>query len=183
MMVARWMGSALLAGVLCACSLFAPREEPEGSTVTASPRPDTPPAPLPAPPTAAAATALPPAAAPRPPPVRENQLSPATRSLVEQSHAQIGRGDLPGASATLERALRIEPYNPLLWTELGRLRLAEEDARQAENCARKAMALASGDPSSEAKAGRLLADTLRAQHRNQEAREVEAQPYMSSRRE
>jgi len=83
-----------------------------------------------------------------------------------------------GASSTLDRALRIEPNNPLLWIELGRLRLAESDARQAEACGRKALSLASGDRGTQAQAGRLLADALRAQRRNQEAVEIERQPFM-----
>ena len=80
-----------------------------------------------------------------PPAVRENRLSPATRSLVTQARALVARGDLPAASSTLDRALRIEPNNPLLWIELGQLRLVESDAHQAESCGRKALALASGD--------------------------------------
>jgi predicted Zn-dependent protease len=90
----------------------------------------------------------------------------------------VARGELPGASTTLDRALRIEPQNPLLWIEVARLRLAENDAHQAESCGRKALALSSGDPSARAQAGRVLADALRAQRRNQEARELEAEPWM-----
>jgi hypothetical protein len=117
-----------------------------------------------------------PAPAPRPPaPARENHLSPATRSLVAQAHTLLARGDIDAASSTLDRALRIEPNNPLLWIELGRLRLVESDAHQAEGCGRKALALASGDPGTQRQARRLLADALRAQQRNQEAREVESQ--------
>lgn len=114
----------------------------------------------------------------QPQPPRENHLSPATRSLVTQARAQLTNGDLPAASSTLDRALRIEPNSPLLWIELARLRLAESDAHQAEGCARKALALASGDRDAQAQSGRLLADALRAQRRNQEAREIESQPYM-----
>jgi cytochrome c-type biogenesis protein CcmH/NrfG len=90
----------------------------------------------------------------------------------------MSHGDLDGASATLDRALRIEPNNPLLWIEIGRLRMAENDAHQAEGCGRKALALASGDRGTQAQAGRLLADALRAQGRNPEAIEVERQPFM-----
>ncbi len=90
----------------------------------------------------------------------------------------MAHGELDGASSTLDRALRIEPNNPLLWIELGRLRLAENDAHQAEGCGRKALALASGDRGTQAQAGRLLAEALRAQRRNQEAVEIEHQPFM-----
>ena len=83
-------------------------------------------------------------------------------------------GDIDGASATLDRALRIEPSNPLLWIELGRVRLVDGNAHQAEVCARKALALASGDPAAQGQAGRVLVDALRAQGRNQEARRSRA---------
>jgi tetratricopeptide (TPR) repeat protein len=112
------------------------------------------------------------------PPPRENHLSAATRSLVTQARTLISNGDLDAASSTLDRALRIEPNNPLLWIERGRLRLAENDAHQAEGCGRKALALASGDRAAQAQAGRLLSDALRAQGRNPEALEIERQPFM-----
>lgn len=128
-------------------------------------------------PTTAAPAAAPLPLPPRPPP-RENHLSAATRSLVTQARTLIARGDLDGASSTLDRALRIEPNNPLLWVERGKLRLAESDPKQAEGCARKALALASGDKTAQAQSGRLLADALRARNRNQEAQQVESAPYM-----
>jgi predicted Zn-dependent protease len=164
------------AALLSACSLLAPHPptsqsptpqisspQPQGS----SPQPSQSPSPSPPAPRA-------------PPPARENHLSAATRSLVTQARTQIAHGDLPAASSTLDRALRIEPNNPLLWIELGRLRLAESDAHHAEGCGRRALALASGDRGAQEQAGRLLADALRAQRRNQEAREVESQPFMNS---
>jgi hypothetical protein len=143
--------------------------------------------PSPAPPAVApsaaspAAIAAPPnAPAPRPPPPsRENSLSPATHSLVTQARTLLAHGDFDGASSTLDRALRIEPNNPLLWIELGRERLVESEPHQAEGCGRKALALASGDHAAQKQAGRLLADALRAQQRNQEARDVESQPFMN----
>ena len=92
---------------------------------------------------------------------------------MTQARTLADHGDLDGASSTLDRALRIEPSNPLLWIELGRLRLVENDAHQAEGCGRKALALASGDRGTQAQAGRLLADALRAEGRHQEAIEIE----------
>ena len=154
---------ALAAAIpLGACSLLAPHP-PSGQPPSNQPSPGQP------------SPYQPPSS---PPPARENHLSPATRSLVTHARAQVTNGDLPAASSTLDRALRIEPNSPLLWIELGRLRLAESDAHQAEGCARKALVLASGDRDAQAQSGRLLADALRAQQRNQEAREVESQPYM-----
>ncbi len=146
-----------------------------------APRPSPPSSSVPSPPATGAAPSVPSPGAPTPrppPPPRENHLSPATRSLVAQAHTLSAHGDFDGASSTLERALRIEPNNPLLWIELGRLRLTENDAHQAVGCGRKALALASGDSASQRQAGRLLADALRAEGHNQEAREIESQPFM-----
>jgi len=165
------------AALLSACSLLAPHSSTSQPPTPqmSSPQPPMSPAPPQSPPLS------PSAPAPHAPsPARENHLSAATRSLVTQARTQVAHGDLPAASSTLDRALRIEPSNPLLWIELGRLRLAESDAHQAEGCGRKALALASGDRLAQAQAGRLLADALRAQGRNQEAREVESQPFMNS---
>ena len=165
------------AALLSACSLLAPHPPASQPPATQISSPQSPSQPSEAP----SQSPSPSTSAPHaPPPVRENRLSAATQSLVTQARAQVAHGDLPAASSTLDRALRIEPNNPLLWVELGRLRLAESDAHQAEGCGRKALALASGDRGAQAQAGRLLADALRAQRRNQEAREVESQPFMNS---
>ena len=143
------------------------------------PSPPPPNSPTPSAPTGSPSSISPAPGSPQPRPPRQNSLSPATRSLVTQSRSLLAHGDFNGASSTLDRALRIEPNNPLLWIELGRVRLVESDARQAEGCGRKALALASGDHGAQQQAGRLLADALRAQQRNQEAREVESQPFMN----
>ena len=161
-----------LATLLGACSLTGAYRS--SRPPTAEPTGVQPPAAAPVAPTA------PPEQPPSVPPApREYHLGAATRSLVAEARSAAGRGDLPAASMTLDRAIRIEPTNPLLWIEIGRLRLAENDARQAEGCSRKALSLASGDRSTQSQAGRVLADALRAQRRNQEAREVESQPWMN----
>jgi Flp pilus assembly protein TadD len=96
-------------------------------------------------------------------------LGGAASALVAQAHARAAAGDYPAATATLERALRIEPDNPLAWIELGRVQLAAGNAAQADNMGHKALTLASGDPSAQSAAWRLIADALRARGRNQEA--------------
>ena len=156
--------------LLSGCPAPSQRPQPSSNPITGA----QPPGPL----TPGPLTPTPPPPPRAPPAARENHLSPATLSLVTQSRTLASHGDLDGASSTLDRALRIEPNNPLLWIELGRLRLAENDAHQAESCGRKALALASGDHGTQAQAGRLLADALRAQRRNQEAIEIERQPFM-----
>jgi len=103
---------------------------------------------------------------PRTPPAT---LSPASRALVSQAEAQRKRGDLPGATVSLERALRIEPRNPLLWIEMGRLRMDQQNFAQAESTARKALAMAVGDDRTQALAWQLIGDSLKARGRNPEA--------------
>jgi cytochrome c-type biogenesis protein CcmH/NrfG len=82
-------------------------------------------------------------------------------------------GDFGLSAATIERAMRIEPDNPLLWIELGRVRYTAGDASQAESMGRKALALASGDPRAQSSAWHLIADSLRSLRRNPEAAEAD----------
>ena len=86
-----------------------------------------------------------------------------------QAHRQAGGGDYGQAAATLERALRIEPDNPLVWIELGHVRLGENNAAQADALGRKALTLATGDPAAQASAWRLIADAARARGRTDDA--------------
>jgi predicted Zn-dependent protease len=81
---------------------------------------------------------------------------------VTYAHQQAASGDTTQAAATLERAVRIEPDNPLVWIELGRVRLAENNPTQANAMGRKALALATGDPAAQSSAWHLIADALRA---------------------
>lgn len=99
-------------------------------------------------------------------------LGPASRSLVTQAQAQRQKGDLPGASVSLERAMRIEPNNPLLWIEMGRLRMDQRNYLQAENMARKALSMAVGDDRTQSAAWALIADSLRARGKNPQAQEA-----------
>jgi tetratricopeptide (TPR) repeat protein len=133
--------------------------------------PERPPNPPPEPGAAAApAGAAPPAAAPTPQtPTRQYRLGSAASALVAQAHTRAAAGDYPAAMATLERALRIEPENPLAWIELGRVQLASGNAAQADHMGHKALGLAGGDPNAQAAAWRLIAESLRARGRNEEA--------------
>lgn len=99
-------------------------------------------------------------------------LGPASRALVTQAQAQRKKGDLPGASVSLERAMRIEPNNPLLWIEMGRLRMDQSNYLQAENMARKALSMAVGDDRTQSAAWLLIADSLRARGKNPQAQEA-----------
>lgn len=110
--------------------------------------------------------------APSTPAPRQFHLGAAARALVTQAQGQAKGGDFGQASATIERALRIEPENPLLWIELGRMRLGGGDAEQADAMGHKALSLATGDPSAQSGAWRLVADSLQARGRNSQAEEA-----------
>ena len=98
-------------------------------------------------------------------------LSPASSALVSQAQAQRRKGDLPGATVTLERALRIEPNNPLLWIEMGRLRMDQHNFAQAEGMGRKALAMSVGDDQTQGQAWRLIADSQRARGKDADAQD------------
>lgn len=115
---------------------------------------------------------LAPAPPPPQPPSRQYRLGAAASALVGQASQQAAAGNPDLAQATLERALRIEPDNPLLWTLLGE---AHESAGQyalAGSMGRKALQLATGDARAQAGAWRLIGDSLRAQGRNSQANEA-----------
>ena len=148
-----------------------PAQRPAGS----GPVPTAPPPAVEAPsPEAEPAVEVPPPA----PPPRERPkaaaatLSPASKALVSQAQAQRKKGDLPGATVSLDRALRIEPNNPLLWIEMGRLRMDQRNYPQAENMGRKALAMSVGDDRTQSMAWQLISDSLRARGKNIQAQEA-----------
>jgi tetratricopeptide (TPR) repeat protein len=158
------------ASLLSACSVFRYPESPSSP----SPPVGTPSAPgtaqpQPAPPS----EAVPVPEQPSRPPPKQFKLGPATSALVQQAHTQAHAGAFEPAAATIERALRIEPENPLLWIELGQIRLSENNAAQADGMGHKALALATGDPQAQASAWRLIAESLRVRGRNQEAADAD----------
>jgi len=86
----------------------------------------------------------------------QSDASGASGALVEQSRAQRAAGSLPAARASLERALRLDPNNAVVWLELGELELQTGNTAQAATLARKAMTLAGRDARLSARAERLL---------------------------
>ena len=103
---------------------------------------------------------------------RSYSLNAASRALVNQADLQRKSKNFVQAAATLERALRIEPSNPLLWLAYGELRMDEGNYAQAENMGRKAIASAYGDPRTQANAWRLVAESLKARDKNSEAQQA-----------
>ena len=86
----------------------------------------------------------------------QSDVSGASGALLEQSRAQRAAGSLPAARASLERALRLDPNNAVLWLELGELELQTGNEAQAATMARKAMTLSGRDARLTARAERLL---------------------------
>lgn len=111
-------------------------------------------------------------APPPAPVVREPVLSAASRALVSQAQIQLKSKNYPVAASSIERALRIEPDNPLLWIELGKVRQAEGNYVQAENMGRKAASMSVNAPRANSAAWSLIAESLRARGKNSEAQEA-----------
>jgi tetratricopeptide (TPR) repeat protein len=148
-----------------------------------SPRPSTPPSgtPQPSPPIPTPQEPTPePVPPPPPPPQKEFRLSAASAALVKQGREQSIKGEYQAAIATLERAVRIEPDNPLVWLELGQTHLSARNAPQAESMGRKAVALATGNTNVQANAWRLIGDALRARGRDVDASEAYQRASMAA---
>ncbi len=107
-------------------------------------------------------------------PTRSFILNAASTALVAQAHTQLASNNSIMAAVTIERALRIEPNNPLLWIEYAQVRMHEQNYSQAESLARKALMLANGDPRTQGNAWRMIANSLRAQNKSNEAQQAEA---------
>ncbi|HEX7080685.1 MAG TPA: tetratricopeptide repeat protein [Gammaproteobacteria bacterium] len=80
----------------------------------------------------------------------------ASMALLEQSRSERAAGSYTAAASSIERALRIDPGNALLWLELGEVKLADGDPQQAQMMARKALTLAGRDAEIAARAERLI---------------------------
>lgn len=59
------------------------------------------------------------------------------KALIQTAQGEQRAGDSRRAAATVERALRIDPYNPELWQLLAMIRLQQGDVAQAEVMAAK----------------------------------------------
>ena len=88
----------------------------------------------------------------------------AVSVLVRKAEDQRNGGDLDGATASLERALRISPDDPLLWHELAKVRMAQQQHHLVVQMAAKSNALANPHDAALRSANwRLIAKARRAQ--------------------
>ncbi|MGH8288148.1 MAG: hypothetical protein ACREV7_03850 [Steroidobacteraceae bacterium] len=167
------LGAVVLGGVLAGCVMLAPPQSETAGNTAGYPQPQpqqTAPAQTPAaaPPAPFEGAPAPPQTPGAPPP-RQFALSAAAAALVGEAHAQEQSRNFGIAAQTLERALGIEPHNPLVWIELGRENILAGNPAQAYGMGRKALYLATGDAHAQASAWELIAASLRAQGRNDEA--------------
>jgi tetratricopeptide (TPR) repeat protein len=72
-------------------------------------------------------------------------LSPAVGALASAANQSSQSGNIESATATIERAIRIEPRNATLYYKLALLRLKQSKPRLAEDLAKKAALLSSND--------------------------------------
>ena len=95
---------------------------------------------------------------PTPPPVRPaTRETTAVASLMDSARQDAAAGRLVNAAATLERALRIEPRNPRLWSELARVRLQQGEWAQAEQTALRSNSFAGNDSELRSDNARIIA--------------------------
>ena len=90
-------------------------------------------------------------------PRKNADKQPMVVALLEDAEAKIASGDNNSAAATLERALRMDSKNAMLWRQLGLLRLKQKNWQQAINLAKKSNSLAAGDYSLQAVNWKLIA--------------------------
>lgn len=130
----------LLASLLAACGT-APRYEPP-APVTSPEGGAMPPPSQPLPP----GTVIRPYEPPAPPPLSQPRPMPNRAVAVLQRRAadQQRVGDLDGAAASLERALRISARDPAVWHRLALVREQQGRYGQAEELASKSISLADG---------------------------------------
>lgn len=93
----------------------------------------------------------------------DEQLDGPVLALLTTAQQQQGGGDLNGAASSLERAQRIAPREPQVLYKLAEVRLAQGDAAQAEQFARRGLNYASGRPALQASLWNLIAQARERQ--------------------
>lgn len=87
----------------------------------------------------------------------DEQLDGPVLALLTTAQQQQAGGDLNGASSSLERAQRVAPREPQVLYRLAQVRMAQGDAPQAEQLARRALTFANGRPALQASLWELIA--------------------------
>jgi hypothetical protein len=93
----------------------------------------------------------------------DEQLDGPVLALLTTAQQQQSTGDLNGASSSLERAQRVAPREPQVLYKLAQVRLAQGDAPQAEQLARRGLTYANGRASLQASLWNLIAQAREKQ--------------------
>lgn len=93
----------------------------------------------------------------------DEQLDGPVLALLTTAQQQQANGDLNGASSSLERAQRIAPREPQVLYRLAEVHLAQGDAAQAEQLARRGLSYAGGRASLQASLWELIAQARERQ--------------------
>ncbi|KAB0501140.1 tetratricopeptide repeat protein [Pseudomonas moorei] len=93
----------------------------------------------------------------------DEQLDGPVLALLTTAQQQQSSGDLNGASSSLERAQRVAPREPQVLYRLAQVRMAQGDAPQAEQFARRGLTFANGRPALQANLWELIAQAREKQ--------------------
>ena len=93
----------------------------------------------------------------------DEQLDGPVLALLTTAQQQQTSGDLNGTSSSLERAQRVAPREPQVLYRLAQVRLAQGDAAQAEQLARRGLTYANGRTSLQASLWGLIAQSREKQ--------------------
>ncbi|WP_055136011.1 tetratricopeptide repeat protein, partial [Pseudomonas corrugata] len=93
----------------------------------------------------------------------DEQLDGPVLALLTTAQQQQASGDLNGASSSLERAQRVAPREPQVLYRLAQVRMAQGDAPQAEQLARRGLTFTSGRPALQASLWELIAQAREKQ--------------------
>jgi hypothetical protein len=99
----------------------------------------------------------------------DEQLDGPVLALLTTAQQQQASGDLNGASSSLERAQRVAPREPQVLYRLAQVRMAQGDAAQAEQFARRGLTLANGRPALQANMWELIGQAREKQGDSQGA--------------
>jgi hypothetical protein len=99
----------------------------------------------------------------------DEQLDGPVLALLTTAQQQQAGGDLNGASSSLERAQRVAPREPQVLYRLAQVRMAQGDAAQAEQFARRGLTFANGRPALQANLWDLIGQAREKQGDSQGA--------------
>jgi predicted Zn-dependent protease len=93
----------------------------------------------------------------------------AVRELTAKARRQMNAGNMDHAFSTLERAIKIDPSDPVPWHMLAGIQLKKGNMDQAEQMARKSNLLAKNDKTLRRQNWLIIAEALKQKGFNKEA--------------